>query len=806
MARRALVEILGDSSNFVASLRTSAAATQSFSTDLRKLGVNAKASADAQVAASVRKTARLREEIVAYREIAAAAVRGSREQVAATNLAAAAEGRLARSMGVTAHEAVSLRSSTAGFERDFSRATRGVAAGSGLFRALGRSIAFASGGFLAFATGGQFLRASFDAAKEQIVVQRQMAAQFRATGKNVSDYQGQIDSLANHLGLLAGFQNDEVKSAFTTIFRTTRDVSKALRDTALAADLARAKHMSLAQAGLILAKVEAGNTTLLRRQGFEIAKHATAQQALAVLEKQVAGQAKAGTTEQERFGAVLHNTEEIIGTGLLPTVNKYLASGAAWLTQMNESGRLQRDVAGGVQDVVKGIRLTVGAFQAAISVIRTVDKVTGSLGNTLQDLAAAWLVLRARTKLIEWGVLTSGLSSTGAAAAAAEGEVTGLSAALLKLRGLGPIAVAVGISEFVSFARSETKSLGAQRAGMFTLKGSSQQYAIGGRGGVFAAGKVGPSSPLGPLAGITATGSAAAETAASPRNQQHAAQTAVDLSVKRAAERGLSLQGQFNLLELKRENAAIGNNTALQRAILVQEEAITLKLRDQAKKLKDRTAYATQAASIEDQIRSIDAQAASTAKTRRDKAAAAAKKAKEAAAKAALGGVSLELQLREAKADALAAGTGATSLTSGQIAARKAIRDAEYRAIRSHKLSMQGLIDAWNQIAQINTELASQTGKTASNYAAVSTKALTAGLKLSRDQALIIRQRAAQMAAHGGYAPTGPAAQGVPIIIHNVHLPGVLNVDDFVNQLQRRRKHNAAQTRGRHGGYSLGIN
>jgi hypothetical protein len=65
----------------------------------------------------------------------------------------------------------------------------------------------------------------------------------------------------------------------------------------------------------------------LRRQGFQIAKNATAEQALATVRAVVAGQARAGTTEQERFGAVLHQTEEIIGTGILPTLNKYLVSG-----------------------------------------------------------------------------------------------------------------------------------------------------------------------------------------------------------------------------------------------------------------------------------------------------------------------------------------------------------------------------------------------------------------------------------------------------------------------------------------------
>jgi multidrug efflux pump subunit AcrA (membrane-fusion protein) len=46
---------------------------------------------------------------------------------------------------------------------------------------LGRSIAFASGGFLAFASAGQLVRQSIDAATEAAATQRQLGAQFRAS-------------------------------------------------------------------------------------------------------------------------------------------------------------------------------------------------------------------------------------------------------------------------------------------------------------------------------------------------------------------------------------------------------------------------------------------------------------------------------------------------------------------------------------------------------------------------------------------------------------------------------------------------
>jgi hypothetical protein len=250
-------------------------------------------------------------------------------QVAAARFAAEAERKLASSYGVVASESARARHHASGLGGDVSKASRGALAGSGAFRGLGRSIAFASGGFLAFASAGQFLRTSIDAAKEAAVTQAQLAAQFRRpAGRSLGPYQKEIDRTSERLSALSGFQNDELKAGFVAIFRTTGSVSKSLRDLGTAADLARARHIPLAKASLDLARAEGGNLNSLRRTLPLFSKHATVEEALARVRARVAGQARAGSTEQERFGAILHNTEEIIGTGLLPTINKYLQSGA----------------------------------------------------------------------------------------------------------------------------------------------------------------------------------------------------------------------------------------------------------------------------------------------------------------------------------------------------------------------------------------------------------------------------------------------------------------------------------------------
>lgn len=146
--RRLGVTIAADAANFIRGLRQAGQATKTLRGDLDKLSVTTKANAESQVAATVKKTQRLRDEIVAYKEVGAAAAQGSREQVAAANLAARAEARLAASLGVTTRESRALGVSAAGVERDVSRAGRGALAGAGAFSSLGRSVAFASSWFL----------------------------------------------------------------------------------------------------------------------------------------------------------------------------------------------------------------------------------------------------------------------------------------------------------------------------------------------------------------------------------------------------------------------------------------------------------------------------------------------------------------------------------------------------------------------------------------------------------------------------------------------------------------------------------
>jgi len=241
---------------------------------------------------------------------------------------------------------------TAHFERQLGKATRGVAAGSGVFRTMGRSIAFASGGFLAFAGVTDLIRGSVEQANQAEAVQRKLAAQFKASGQDLGLYQQRIDQATSSVSRLAGIEDDELKQAFITAFRGSNDVTTALRIQTIAADVARGRNIDLQTATLALTKAFAGQTTGLRRLGIVIPTAVKGMAALDYVGAKFRGQAEAGTTAQERFNAAFKNMEEIIGTALLPTINDLLGQMAKWLNNPDN----QRKVQHAAEDTGKAIK------------------------------------------------------------------------------------------------------------------------------------------------------------------------------------------------------------------------------------------------------------------------------------------------------------------------------------------------------------------------------------------------------------------------------------------------------------------
>lgn len=229
------------------------------------------------------------------------------------------------------------------FDREMGRATRGALRGSGAFKGLGHSVAFASGTFLGAAGLTEALRASVDAAEEFGKASRSLNAQLRANKENVKDAAPAIE-LANAKLARFGQTAADSETALSRLDRATGNIRKAIQLESLTANVAAARHISLAQAALLVGKVVQGTTTALNRGGLVIKKGTSVTEALRIATEKFAGQAAASVTPLEKFHASVFNLEIILGEGLLPTINKVADALSKWLSQPVNQERVRTDV------------------------------------------------------------------------------------------------------------------------------------------------------------------------------------------------------------------------------------------------------------------------------------------------------------------------------------------------------------------------------------------------------------------------------------------------------------------------------
>lgn len=319
---------------------------------------------------------------------------------------------------------------TKAFEAEFSKVTRGVLSGSGAFEHLGRSIAFASGGFVAFAGATEFLKGSIDAAREAGVAQRSLAAQMQASGESFDSNRERVEKATLSLEKY-GFTSEDSEKALTILERGTGNITRAIGLQGVAANLARAKNIDFASAATVVAKVFGGQETALRRAVPGLAKHEHGLALIADAQKRLAGQAEAATTEAEKFHAILHNTEVIVGTALLPTLDRFLTKLGAWLQKLNESGRLQRALNTAVRDAGTVLGHLKGLIEGVVSAL-------GGWHQALTILIGAWAGFKAA------GIASAVAVSTANVVAAGITE-TAWKAALIST-GWGALAVAAGIA------------------------------------------------------------------------------------------------------------------------------------------------------------------------------------------------------------------------------------------------------------------------------------------------------------------------------------------------------------------------
>lgn len=440
MARKALIEIVGNAASYLRSGRQVAGATATMRSDLNKLSVTAKSTADATIRASIQKDARLRAEIRTYREIASAAEKGSREQVTAANAADAAERRLSRTLSVTAAESRALARSGGSHVRSIGTEAHGS---SGKIRGLATSAALLgssvfAGGSIAFGIK-DVVEASIEARDQQ----EQLAVAVKDAGLSFKAQKSNIDgALASQRQL--GFSQVDSVSALALEVRGTKSVTTARQALTLADNIARGRHIALATAANAVARAYGGQTGALRRLVPFIDKNATATEAIAQAQKAYSGAAvgysRSAAGAQDRLSASLKRTEVIIGDELQPTITHLAGRLASWLNNSRNQARVQRDVASAVHTLTAAAKIMVSVIHGVTPIVRGVNRALGGTHRSIVVLAAVMAAFKV-SKIVD------GLTATEGSAKAARTEVSLLRGQLGLLAKIGTIVVVVEIIE-----------------------------------------------------------------------------------------------------------------------------------------------------------------------------------------------------------------------------------------------------------------------------------------------------------------------------------------------------------------------
>jgi hypothetical protein len=368
---------------------------------------------------------RLQRTLAQYPADSDKALRATLALKAAQRSAAAETSTLARK---THESAGSFRT----FAHDVERGGLGLAAGTRAVKGLRSALLFGGVGFASGFGISTFLRSARDAALDQQVALGQLQAALHAAGIEQSAYTGTVKE-AIEANTRLGFSEDDTVKSFSLLVRATKDVESAHRLQGIAADLARGRNMDLVAASQLVTRVNGGMIGTARRLLPFIDKQATSTQALAEVQRRYAGSATAyadsAAGAQARLNVAIHQTEETIGTALLPTITSLNTRLANWLDKSQNQKRIQADVNSGVREAGHVVHGLAAAFHAAQIVLGPVNRLLGGTSNSVRDLGILLGGLKLRSLAADMNLFGLKTKQAGANAAVAAGEYRALAGA-----------------------------------------------------------------------------------------------------------------------------------------------------------------------------------------------------------------------------------------------------------------------------------------------------------------------------------------------------------------------------------------
>lgn len=160
----------------------------------------------------------------------------------------------------------------------------------------------------AFAVGGiaKTIESMVHAATEHQAAFAVLDQTVKDAGASNEVYGKSLERLLEQEARLKGFSDEDLASAFQRLISVTHDSGRAWEDLGKAEDLARFRHIELAQAALLLSKAEQGKYQSLQRVGIVVPQVTTAEDALTLAHARLlASGYKLTQSEKERYAAAL---------------------------------------------------------------------------------------------------------------------------------------------------------------------------------------------------------------------------------------------------------------------------------------------------------------------------------------------------------------------------------------------------------------------------------------------------------------------------------------------------------------------
>jgi hypothetical protein len=414
-----------------------------------------------------------------------------------------------------------------------------------------KGVGLASAGLIGVGVGA-WLTECVNKAKDTNLSVARLSQQVKNSGADFGAWEPKINDSLSRLSELSSFTKGDLRTGLTTLIQMTGSTEKGLGLMGLAADIAAAKQIPVADAAKKVGMVLAGNTRVLKEFGIKTREGATAQDYLAEIQAKASGQAKVfGDSEQgalNKANNAYSALQVTIGQKLLPSLVKVAQFADRALDAFNSKGNKP------FVDAELGTLAALVALKLLWPVIATTVGWLKGLGTSGVEAAAGETAAGAAG--------TEAAGGIGAMGTAAEGAQLslGLIGAALVAAGATIYATSKGLDFFEQkLGKAQGRLVGGFSIGLLTPAGplmALNRYM-----------SEGAAKLLGMDSGQTATGKSAATMAARHKEAATAADTLTG-----ALQEQVTTMGDLNRISMTESEARLADMKAHQDVIDKERE------------------------------------------------------------------------------------------------------------------------------------------------------------------------------------------------------------------------------------------